>query len=160
MKDGWLEGWSAHFMGRIGLMRGDFSAAERWLLYARMMRERNGEAQNLVNDLEWLGRLSLMRGEPACALEYTSESVRRMEALQNRARVWETSDVYLCHAEALAAAGDPDKSKGFIRRAHHELIKFSKQIHDPRTRQVFLAASPNVRLLSAMESGRIPPLHR
>jgi DNA-binding SARP family transcriptional activator len=159
MKDGWLEGWSAHFLGRIGLMRNDFSAAERWLPYARTVRERNAEAQNLVNDLEWLGRLSLMRGEPARALEYTSESVRRMEALRNRGRVWETSDVYLCHAEALAASGDPGKSKAFVKRAHHELMKFSKQIRDPSVRRVFLAAPPNIRLLSAWESGVIPALH-
>jgi tetratricopeptide (TPR) repeat protein len=160
MKDGWLEGWSAHFLGRFGLILGDLPAAERWLRHAQSMRERNGEFQNLVLDLGWLGRLSLARNDPDRALGFTLEAVRRMEELRNQTRVWETPDVYLCHAEALTAAGDPAKSKGFIRRAHHDLLKFAEQIRDPLVRREFFAAPVNGRILAASTSGRIPPLTR
>lgn len=160
MKDGWLEGWSAHFLGRIGLIQGDFQAADRWLQNARAMREQNGEMQNLVNDLEWLGRFSLARGDPACALEFTSETVRRMEELRSQTRVWETPDVYLSHAEAQTAVGDHPKAKATIQLAHHELLKFAQQIHDSDVGREFYAAPVNVRILSASETGRIHPFPR
>ncbi len=157
MKDGWQEGWNAHFLGRTRLMQGDLAGAERWLQHAYGVRKQHGEAQNLVSDLVWLGRLSSARGEPDRALAYASEAVQRMEKMRKQARVWEAHDVFMFQAEALTAAGQNGKAKGTVRRARSNLVRFADQIRDPKVRQEFFAAPVNLRIIAAWDSGRIRP---
>jgi DNA-binding SARP family transcriptional activator/tetratricopeptide (TPR) repeat protein len=156
-KYGWLEGWSAHLLGRMELNSGELGAAEHWLHYAYQLRHKSGQAQNLISDLAWLGRLRLAQSRPAEALQSTSEALTRLEALREQVRVWETSDIFLCHAETLAAAGQEAQAKIYIQHAYQDLMQFAEQISDPQVKQNFLDAPLNVRIFTARESCRTWP---
>lgn len=156
-QDAWLEGWVTQMLGRIALGQGDLPAAKCRLEHAYRLRQDHGEAQNQVSDLAWLGRLALGQGQPAQALEYTTEAIERLEALSGQVRVFEMQDVFMSHAEALAAAGYCEEAIVYVQRAYDDLVQFAEQIVDSQVKRVFLTSHLNARIISAWEDGRISP---
>jgi DNA-binding SARP family transcriptional activator len=155
--DLWLEGWTAQALGRIRLRQGDLAEAERLFQHARSLRQQSGETQNLVSDLAWLGRLRLAQGRPAEALTETAAAIRHIEAAQGEYYVWETPDVYLCHAEALLANGRAAEAQTAIQTAYDVLQQFAAQIGDTAVKESFLAHWTSARIIEANETGEIRP---
>jgi tetratricopeptide (TPR) repeat protein len=155
--DAWLEGWTAQALGRAALWRGDLAEAERLFQQAYQRRRQSGEAQNVVSDLAWLGRLRLAQGRAPEALQHTTAAVRQMEEAQGEYYVWETPDVYLCHAEALVAVGRNAEADAYIERAYQALQEFAAQINDPAVKQTFLAQWTPARIVQAAQTGWIRP---
>jgi DNA-binding SARP family transcriptional activator len=157
--DRWQEGWMAQALGRIAFQAGEVAAAERWFEQARDCRQESGEAQNLVSDLLWLGRLRLAQERPEEALRLLSAAVNQLEAGAADYYVYESWDVYFSQAEALAALGQADQANTWVRRAYETLLAFAVQIPDDSRRRSFLTARPLVRLLMAYAAGQIPPYY-
>jgi len=155
--DLWLEGWTAQALGRIRLRQGDLAEAERLFQHARSLRRQSGETQNLVSDLAWLGRLRLAQGRPAEALPETAAAVQQIEAAQGEYYVWETPDVYLCHAEALLANGRSAEAQTTIKTAYDALQQFAAQIGETAVKETFMAHWTSVRIIEAHETGEIRP---
>jgi DNA-binding SARP family transcriptional activator/tetratricopeptide (TPR) repeat protein len=155
--DLWLDGWTAQALGRIRLRQGDLAEAERLFQHARRLRQQSGETQNLVSDLAWLGRLRLAQKRPAEALHETAVAVQQVEAAQGQFYVWETPDVYLCHAEALLANGRSAAAQTAIQAAYDALQAFAAQIKDPAVKASFMAHWTSVRIIEAKETGKIRP---
>jgi predicted ATPase/DNA-binding SARP family transcriptional activator len=155
--DAWLEGWTAQALGRAVLWRGDLAEAERLFQQAYQRRRQSGEAQNVVSDLAWLGRLRLAQGRAPEALQHTTAAVRQMEEAQGEYYVWETPDVYLCHAEALLAVGRNAEAGAYIERAYQALQEFAAQIKDSALKESFLLHWSSARIREARETGQIPP---
>ncbi len=155
--DLWLEGWTAQALGRIRLRQGELADAERLFQHARRLRQQSGETQNLVSDLAWLGRLRLAQGRPAEALQQTTTAVAHIEAAQGEYYVWETPDVYLCHAEALLANGQAAEAQTAINTAYNALQQFAAQIGDTAVKESFLAHWTSARIIEAKETGKIRP---
>jgi len=150
-QDRWLEGWAALALGGMALSRQDLCEAEQQLCHAYRLRQESGELQNLISNLIWLGRLRLAQGRPAAALEHSSQAIAQLESLWGEVYVWEMPDVFLGHAEALAANGDIAGSKAYLQRAYDTLLQFAAQIQDPSVKQVFLSHPTNARLVAAWE---------
>ncbi len=155
--DLWLEGWTAQGLGRIRLRQGDLAEAERLFQYARSLRRQSGETQNLVSDLAWLGRLRLAQGRPAEALTETAAAIRHIEAAQGEYYVWETPDVYLCHAEALLANGRSAEAQAAIKTAYDALQQFAAQIGETAVKEGFLAHWTSACIIEAKKTGKIRP---
>jgi tetratricopeptide (TPR) repeat protein len=151
--DSWLEGWATHMLGRLALIRGDLCGAHRLLRRAYRIRGRSGERQNQINDLIWLARLRLLQGRAAAALRHTRRAMSLLESLWDEVYVWEMPDVFMGHAEALAASGDLPDAYASVQRAYTTLMRFAAQIGDPTVRQVFLDHPPYARLVAAWERG-------
>lgn len=151
--DGWLEGWTSQILGRLALGRRDPRAAEELLRHACELRQQSGEIQNQISDLTWLGRLHLTRGRNTAALELTSQATTQLASLLGEFYVWEMPDVYLMHAEALAANGNAIAAQDYLQRAYDTLMRFAAQIHDPSVTQVFLAYPANVHLVATWKRG-------
>ncbi|MCI0394874.1 MAG: AAA family ATPase [Chloroflexi bacterium] len=155
-RDGWQEGWAAHMLGRLALVEGDLTGAEQWLKYAFQVRQERGEAQNHVTDLAWMGRLSLAQENVSAGVTYTTEAVRQLEALTG-VYLWDTADIYFCHAEALTAAGRPEEAHIAVQRAYEELTRSVEKIPDPAARQSFLSFLHYARIVAAYQSGVVRP---
>ncbi|MCI0399101.1 MAG: AAA family ATPase, partial [Chloroflexi bacterium] len=156
--DHWLAGWTAQLLGRLALGRGDMAGAARWLGYAAQSRQESGELSNIISDLAWLGRLSLALGQVIVALEHTGRAMAELEKVQGEVYVWEMPDVFMCHAEALAANGRQAEARVAVQRAYDTLMGFSKQIQDPRVKERFLSYRTNGRIISTWQTGKIAPL--
>jgi tetratricopeptide (TPR) repeat protein len=157
-QDGWLEGWAAQLLGRVALHDGDLPRAEHYLTRAHDLRQESGELQNQISDLVWLGRLRLAQGRPADALALTSQAVAMLDALWGEFWVWQMPDVFVAHAEALIACGDEPAAPAYLERAYATLMQFAAQISDPAVRDGLLAHPPYARVITAQETGRLPPL--
>jgi DNA-binding SARP family transcriptional activator len=155
--DLWLEGWTAQALGRIRLRQGDLAEPERLFQHARSLRRQSGETQNLVSDLAWLGRLRLAQGRPAEALHETAAAVQQIEAAQGEYYVWETPDIYLCHAETLLANGRSAEAQTAIKTAYDSLQQFAAQVEDTAVKETFLAHWTSARIIEAKETGEIRP---
>jgi predicted ATPase/DNA-binding SARP family transcriptional activator len=151
--DSWLEGWATHTLGRLALIRGDQRQAYRQLRRAYQIRQESGERQNQINDLIWLGRLRLGQGRAAVALKYTRQAMTLLESLWDEVYVWEMQDVFMGHAETLAANGDLPDAQAYVQRAYATLMRFAAQIGDPTVRQIFFDHPTNARLIVAWERG-------
>jgi DNA-binding SARP family transcriptional activator len=156
--DHWLAGWTAQLLGRLALGRGHIVEADHWLRYAVQSRQQSGEVANLITDLAWLGRLSLAQGQPATALDYTSRAIVELKKVEGEVYVWEMPDVFLCHAEALAASGRHSEARSAMQRAYDTLMGFTQQIQNPQVKEHFLSYRANRRLIAAWQTGKIPPL--
>jgi transcriptional regulator with XRE-family HTH domain/tetratricopeptide (TPR) repeat protein len=157
-QDSWLEGWTAQSLGRLALQNGRAAEAAKWLEQARCLRQRWGELQNQVSDLAWLGRLRLSQGRVKESVAYTTAAVEQLEASLDEYYVFETPDVFLCHAESLAAADREPETSGFIRRAYAALQQFAGQIRDPRVRENYLNYWISRRILEAWQHDKAHPL--
>jgi tetratricopeptide (TPR) repeat protein len=155
--DGWLEGWASQLLGRFALERGDLPEAERHLCHSRRLRREAGELQNQISDLTWLGRLRMAQARPDLALEHTGQAIAQLESLWGDFYVWEMQDVFLAHAEALAATGDATGARTYLQRAHETLMTFSAQIQDPEVRANFPAHKHNARIVAGWEAGQCSP---
>jgi tetratricopeptide (TPR) repeat protein len=156
--DHWLAGWTAQLLGRLALGHGHVVEAEQRLRYALQSRRQSGELANLITDLAWLGRLSLAQDQPGTALEYTSRAIAELAKAAGEVYVWEMPDVFLCHAEALAANGRYPEARNALQRAYDTLTGFTQQIQDPQVKERFLNYRVNRRLIAAWQTGKIPPL--
>lgn len=155
--DRWLEGWAAHILGRLALGRGELEKAEQWLTAAFHLRQEMGEAQNLVNDLAWMGRLRLAQGLPDQALAYTAEAIRKLETLRQQVYVIDTCDIYMAQAEALMSHGRDAEALVTLKQAHKEMMDFAVQIKDEATRQSYFNFLHMARIGWAWERGQIRP---
>lgn len=151
-----MEGWATQALGRLALRRGDISNARQFLSHAHDLRARIGDMQGAINDLAWLARLALVQGNVANALETTTQAVEQLELLQEHLYVWETHDVWLCHAQSLYANGRESDARKYIKRAYEELMQFAERINDPQTRERYLAYPISQQTITAWESRRIP----
>lgn len=138
--------------------RGDLYDAEQRLSHAYELRRESGEVQNQISDLTWLGRLRLAQGEPDAALKHTTQAIVQLESLWGEFYVWEMPDVFMGHADALAANNDGTHAKAYLQRARDTLVQFAAQIHDSSVRDIYLAYPVNARILAAWETSHIPPL--
>ncbi len=157
-RDGWSEGWAAQTLGRIAFDQGDLDRAEEWLLYAQRLRAVRHDVHGEVNDLAWLGRLQLARGRPTVALGYTTKAVGQIRVLAGEIYVWEAPDVWLSHAEVLAALGQRDAVHAALQEAYDTLQRFAAAIDDPSTRVGFLTHPTSARVINAWRDGT--PLSR
>lgn len=136
LDDVWLAGWAAQLLGRRALAANNLVQAERWLHRAFDMRLRTGQLQNQVNDLAWLGRLCVARGEAEAALEHTTTAIERLTAAKE-VYIFETPDIYLAHAEALFAAGNRIAATSMRQQAQTALDDFARQIRDTAAQAAF-----------------------
>ncbi|MCA9926285.1 MAG: tetratricopeptide repeat protein, partial [Anaerolineales bacterium] len=157
LKDEWAAGWAAQLAGRIYLQQGAFKTASTLLHQAQQNRIASEERQNQVSDLAWLGRLALAQGDIAAALQHTAQAIARLDAFHGEFYVWEQPDVFMCRAEALAAAGDSGVAADMVRRAYATLHQFAAQISDPVLRTQFFAYRRNVAVETAIASCRCFP---
>ncbi|MCB0196143.1 MAG: hypothetical protein KDJ65_29600, partial [Anaerolineae bacterium] len=153
--DTWTAGWAAQLAGRIYLRRGQLDAAAEKLQHARQLRLTAGERQNQVSDLAWLGRLALAQGEIKTALTHTTQAVTQLDTFHGEFYVWEQPDVLMCHAEALAAAGNAAEALAVAQRAQETLHRFAQQIDDPHVLAQFMAYPTHARIETAVARQRI-----
>jgi hypothetical protein len=139
------------------LLAGDLNAAESYMVYAFELRQRMGETQNLINDLAWMGRLWQAKGLFAHALSQTTEAVVRLEAAREQVYVVDTCDMYMAHAEALAANGRLAESLVVLQQAYTELMQFAEQIQDPEVRQSYFRYLHIARIVEAWQRQEIRP---
>jgi hypothetical protein len=97
-----------------------------------------------------------MQGQGEAALAHTSQAIAQLESLWGEFWVWEMPDIFLGHAETLAASGDAAGARAYIVRAHDTLMHFASQIRDPSVRHSSLRHY--ARVIAARETGQIPPL--
>jgi hypothetical protein len=140
-------------LGRLALIRGDQRQAYQQLRRAYRIRRESGERQNQINDLIWLARLRLAQGRAATALGHTRQGMTLLESLWDEVYIWEMPDVFMGHAEALAANGDLPQAHAYVQRAYATLMRFAAQIGDPAVRQIFFDYPTNARLVVAWERG-------
>ncbi len=155
--EGWVEGWSAHVLGRLEFIDNQLDGAERWFQHALELRRLHVELTNQISDLAWLGRLRLVQGQIDQALTLTEEAIARLAAVQSEGQVWEVWDIWMCHAEVLAAVGKSAEAAEVLQRSHAGLLEFAAKISDLKIRQVFLHSFLNARILAAHSSGEINP---
>lgn len=153
--DAWVTGWLTQLVGRIYLRRGQLATAETHLRQAQQIRLASGERQNQLSDLAWLARLHLLRGDTTAALAHTAEMMAGLDAFAGEFYVWEQPDLFMCRAEALAAAGQPTAARAALQQAHDCLHGYAQQIDDPQVRDQFLAYALNARVETAVATGRI-----
>jgi hypothetical protein len=103
-----------------------------------------------------LGRLRLAQDQPA-ALALTTEAVERLERIQGRAYVFETPDMWMCHSEALAAAGRASEARHYLELAYRAIEAFEAQMTNAETRRRFRSLYLMDRIITAMEQGQIRP---
>lgn len=151
LSNDWIRGWAAQLLGRRAYWRGEIALAREWLTRAAAIREHNGEQSNLLSDLVWLARAALAQGDPQTALDLASRAVADMHA-SDEYYVWETPDVYLVHAEALAANGDRPGAVAAVARAGKALEHFTAQIRDPDERRRYADRQLARRIRAAIET--------
>ncbi len=154
--DGWITGWAAQMLGRLALRAGQVTPAARYLETSYRVRLDHGEAQNTISDRAWLGRLSLAQGNAPEALERTTSAVASLKSIGNQTWTWEKSDIWLSHAEALAANHRTDEAHAALAEGHTVLAGFADQL-DPEDRAAFFSYHLNARLVAAWRSRQIAP---
>lgn len=158
LHDSWAEGWAGHYLGRLALAQNDLVQAEYYLEHTRSLRVANNELQNSILDMAWLARLALAKNRVEYALDYTSQVVRQLEEGRKAFYVFQTPDLWLCHAEVLVASGRGQEAYQFINRAYEELMEFAMQVNESQ-RERWLNFGMNGRILTANKTGQIPPLN-
>jgi tetratricopeptide (TPR) repeat protein len=149
IQDSWLEGWAAQELGRLAFRRNDLQESGYWLERAYQLRIESGEVHNQISDLTWLGRLRLAEGNASDALTHTTHGMSLLESLQAEYWAWEMPDVYVVHAQALAANGEDAESRRFLQRAYDSLVEFSTQIVDRSVRESYLTFPTNHAIITA-----------
>jgi DNA-binding SARP family transcriptional activator len=140
--DNWLSGWVAQVIGRRAYWEGDVPTARLWLERSTAIRHAAGEVSNQRNDLAWMGRLALAEGDPQQALAHTSEAIDGLAEASKEFYVFETPDLYLTHAMALAATGAHAAAEDALAQALNELDRVAQQLRDPEERNYYLYTSP------------------
>ncbi|GAB4444995.1 MAG: hypothetical protein OHK0015_46900 [Chloroflexi bacterium OHK40] len=139
--DHWLRGWAAQLIGRRAFWDGDLPAARLWLGRATSIRQEAGERANQRSDLAWAARLALAEGHPADALALSTQALAGLAEARQEFYVFETPDLYLIHAQALAANGDRRAAEQMLARAEEELAQVADQIHDKDIRRHYRMTS-------------------
>jgi tetratricopeptide (TPR) repeat protein len=148
-EDTWTAGWAAQLAGRVHLRWRQLEAAAERLQQAWQLRLASGERQNQVSDLAWLGRLALAQGDTTAALQHTAQAIAQLDTFHSEFYVWEQPDVFMCHAEALAAVGQDAEALAMAHRAQATLHQFAQQIDDPDVLSQFMAYPLNGRIREA-----------
>jgi DNA-binding SARP family transcriptional activator len=155
--DRWLAGWAIHIFGRLALGSGDVAAAEQWLTASLALRQEMGEAQNQINDRAWMGRLRLAQKQPALALIHTTDAVTQLEAQRKQLYVLDTCDIFMAHAEALAANGRLAEAHTALARAYQEMMHIADQIALAAARDSYFRYLHMARIRQAWQQGEIRP---
>jgi hypothetical protein len=138
------QGQCNYYLGRIGILLGDFDYAEKHAREAVAKSRESGGDTDEPTAQAILARALMEAGRVGEALEHAKAAFHHLESVEATSH---ESEVRLMYAEALHAAGDPDALTA-IEKARDRLLSRADQIRNPARRESFLTLVPeNARTL-------------
>jgi predicted ATPase/DNA-binding SARP family transcriptional activator len=136
-----LLAWVAQVIGRRAYFRGDVASAAEWLERSAAIRNGSTDIANMLSDLTWQARLLVASGDPVNAVQKTTQVITTIAHFHGEFYPIQAPDMYLAHAEALAANDDRVAAAVYASLALAELERFGEQIRDPEARAIYTASS-------------------